>query len=55
MNSRVMLTRGHAGILGSILGGIGLLSAALGVIWQGGITPAIIALLVLGIARNLRV
>src|SRR5690348_12229457 len=49
MNSRVMVTRGHIGTLGSIVAGVAFLSAILGFIWQGGFTLAIGLLLAAGV------
>lgn len=50
MNRNLTITRGSLGSLASVIGGTALLSAALGFIWQGGFTPAILILLVIAIA-----
>jgi ABC-type uncharacterized transport system involved in gliding motility auxiliary subunit len=47
-NQNIVITRGQIGAWASVVGGISLLVGLIGVIWQGGFTPLINTLLIIG-------
>ncbi len=47
-NENIAITRSQLGLWASIIGGVALLMGAVGLIWQGGFTPLVIAALGIG-------
>jgi len=48
-SENIIVTRGRIGLWASIIGGIALLMGIVGLIWQGGLTSLVIAVLVIGV------